>query len=538
MNAPKTYAVMGRGTGKTSGILAPKVRECCKLMPRATGAMVGATYNQVLTRTLPSLVSGLERLGLVKDFHYFVGRRPPKKLNWPEPYEPPLSYEHFIPFWNGYGIHIISQDRKGSSNGLNVDHIFADEAKDIDNAQLQEETLPTMRANRSRFGHLSCHGSIWMTTSMPTMADAKWILKKDEEVDDERVMLIKHIMAEVYKLEAEGRTAHKTRQAVIAKRIRFLCNSAENVRMSSMNEKGILDVPSLTFYKEADSFSNIHILGQEYFANMRETMTDFAYKTEILNIRPDVTENCFYPALSIEKHTYIPEYNESYLGQFGYDYKSAASQANDCRSDSDLTPSLPLRIAVDFGGRFNCLSVTQLQNNVLSFINNLFVKHPYRLEDLATKFCDYYQHFGLKEVEVYPDHTGFNQLPNDNYTYAVQFCNVLNRRGWRVKLAERRAAPLHGEKFLLNNRVLSEDFPNSPIVRFNRVNCKELLNSMFLAPLDTDNKGIKKNKNSETNPNVEYEDATHLSDTFDILIESLFTNLIHELPAYSGSSFD
>ena len=54
--APEEWAVLARGTGKTKGIIAPKSERLLHMMPRCTGVIVGATFQQILTRTYHRLL--------------------------------------------------------------------------------------------------------------------------------------------------------------------------------------------------------------------------------------------------------------------------------------------------------------------------------------------------------------------------------------------------------------------------------------------------------------------------------------------------
>ena len=62
-----------RGAGKST-ILGWFVKEAVKQMPRATGIIVGETYQQMLSRTLPSTKAGLEMFGIYEGIDYVVGK--------------------------------------------------------------------------------------------------------------------------------------------------------------------------------------------------------------------------------------------------------------------------------------------------------------------------------------------------------------------------------------------------------------------------------------------------------------------------------
>ncbi len=70
-------------------------------MPRSGGAIVGANYKQLLTRTLPATFHALSRLGYFQNMHYYVGRKAPASAGFKEPYIKPLSWDYYMHWYNG-----------------------------------------------------------------------------------------------------------------------------------------------------------------------------------------------------------------------------------------------------------------------------------------------------------------------------------------------------------------------------------------------------------------------------------------------------
>ncbi len=522
IDANEEYHVLGRGTGKSSRILAYKALQNMLRMPRSVGIMMGETYSQLLTRTLPSFVAGLAEMGYQKDFHYFIGRKPNASFRFQNPYEPPIKTDYFLSFYNGSGMHLVSQDIVGSSNGINSDWIMADEVKYLDHQKYLDETLPTMRANRQRFSKLSCHHSICFTTSMPTTAESKWILAKREDMDPDLIDLLFQINLVLLDLEKELPKATKKRKAEIKREKKELTEELNVMRKTAL------------YYQEASSLENIAILGEDYIRKMKRIMPDFIFKTEILNERPDSIEGGFYPLLDMDIHGYSQVADTSYLDGLNYDFERL--QDVDCRMDGDCIKTVDLRISVDWGANISCMAICQYLTSIneLRFINNLYVKNTV-FDDLADKFIKYYAHHPIRVVHFCYDHTGNTRVPNSTLTYGQQFAKRLREAGWIVIMATKGAAPTHGEKYLLWYRLLKRESLRLPAIRFNRYKCKELITSMKLAPVKDGNKGIEKDKTSERNKNIDQEDATHFSDTADIQVVSLFTNVINGMPDFMGN---
>lgn len=510
VNANEEYHVLGRGTGKTTGILARKVRDNVLTMPGSSGICVGESYIQILTRTLPALVTGLRMLGLKPDLHFFVRRKPPQKWKWPSPIEPPLDPSHAVFFFNGTVMHLVSQDRKGTSNGINADWVIGDEAKLLDKQQFDDETLPTLRANRALFGKLHNHLSICFTTSMPTVAEDMWILKKEKEMQPERIELILRLHEEIQELKGNGTNASKLYKL--------------ERELTELRKGGVL-------YQEADSFENVAILGEEYFAKMKRIMPAIIWNTEILNLRPDKIKGAFYPDLDLKRHCYEPRYNyEAVERDYGTLQTTDYEDNTTCKYDGHpYRTDEALRISVDWGGHINCMCVGQLKENTLWFLRNFHVLAPSTLDDLANKFCAYYSTHKRKEAHFSYDHTGNSVTANSQYTFAQQFANILKANGWNVQLVTKGAPPTHAEKHVIWSRVLREGNGEGLRVRFNRRACNFLLVSMLNTPLKQGTKwGIEKDKSSERKKKLPQEEATHYSDAADIMLCSLARDVISQ----------
>jgi len=471
----------GRGTGKST-VLAKAIIDCVEQMPRSTGVMPAATYAQILTRTLPSTIAGLEKLGYIKDQHYFVGSRPPKSWKWPEAYEPPLDYKRAVTFWNGATMLLVSQDSSaGSGRGLNVDWIVGDEAALLDEKKFQTDVLLTNRGNLYRVAHYpdgsqkyfkDCplHHSVTLATSTPVTAKGKWILKYEE-------------------------------QAVLhPDRVSFLRASAE---------------------------CNRHNLGDDYFEEAKATMPDFLYNAEVLNIRMKRIEDGFYPMLDEDVHTYN-DFNYDQLEQL------VAGTGMSCLGDADLDRDEPLIIGIDWGKNINCMVVTQANDIEHKILKNHYVLYPKILDDLIDdEFVPYYKPHRKKEVYMWYDPSGNVGVANSRKTYAQQAKDKLISHGWTVYLMTLDSINIkHELKYYLMIDILKGDdkYPN---MRFNRSNCKELWISMNNAPAKAGaNDSIKKDKSSERSKTVDQEHATHFSDALDSILVGMYINRMKSTPGF------
>ncbi len=453
---PDKFLEWGRGTGKST-IIAWQKKEIVHQMPRSANIIVGETYQQILTRTLPSTISALAKLGYKKDLHYFIGRKPPKTWKWSEPFEPPLKYDYFIIWYNGAGYHLVSQDRAGSGRGLNTDSVIGDEAALLDYDRLFQDVLATNRGGIGRYPKTNLHHSTLFASTIPTSDRGKWL----------------------YAMEQEAKKN-----------------------------------PKEVFYLRASAEENRKNLGDKWFRDNKRILTPLMYNLEIENIRPDTIEGGFYSAFNERQHTYT-DYDYAYLESLDYDFEKLSNV--DCRQDRDMLHDKPFDIALDNGGNINTLCIGQEINKEFKTINAMYAQEPLLISDLATAFCDYYHCKRVKEVYYYYDHTAIPRQGIVQTNYAQEFAKVLRSRGWKVNLIYIGQALAHHIKHLILNQALKGEDNRMPTLSFNRHNCKYLIISIKLAPMKQGAKGFEKDKLSERR-NGDQKEATHFSDAWDTLI--------------------
>lgn len=501
IKANTEYWIIGRGGGKTKGILAPRIIDMFHEMPRGKGVFLTPTYKGALVNTLPPLIEGWNEEGYSEGIHYIVGKKPPKHFE--KPLVPPLSYEHSISFYNGSCMVMVSQDRSGSSNGQSVDWVIVDEAKLINKERMDTELMPAVRGNLQHFGHLSSHHSILYVTDMPTGIMGKWILDKDKDVDQQILYAIKSTYAEYRYHLAEY---HKKGTPNWKK---------ENIRREIDKLKFALNAlrKKAVFFFEASALDNIDILGREYFERQQRDLPDLVFRTNILNKRIIRSENGFYSDLS-EKHLYS-DFSHDRVGNLGVRLKDTHSI--DCRDDHDLQDGVPIIVTSDPGARINTLVIAQPYGDELRFINAMHVKAPNKVKHLFKKFNDYYRFLIDKNVIFYYDHTMIGKHGvGDNYK--DDWNKLLKKAGWKVSWSYIGATPDPGKRFQLWANALDEQNPDYPFIRFNKVNCEHLLISMQLAPIKEGYRGFQKDKSSERSDLVKDEDATDYSDAADTLL--------------------
>lgn len=459
----KKFLEWGRGTGKST-IIAYQIKEIAHQMPRSSSLIVGETYQQILTRTLPSTIASLERMGFYKDLHFFIGKTAPKSWKWQEPYEPTGKYDYYMHWYTGAGFHLVSQDRPGSGRGLNTDAVIGDEMTLLDFEKLFNDALATKRGNIDRFGKCPLHQSEFFSGTVPMTNKGKW----------------------VYKMEEEAKKS-----------------------------------PNEIFYIRASAEENRINLGENFFKDNKRRLPTLIYNAEILNIRPDKVEGGFYALLNEEKHTYSA-YNYTYLDSLDYNVTEAHLNS---KQDNDVNHDQPLELAMDYGAHINVAVVGQESMNTFRFLNTLYVKHPFRINDLINNLCDYYSTHRNKTIYYYYDHTAVFTDASRTITYADEVINILRSRGWTVIPVYIGQAPSHHKRYLFWGIALSDD-KRMPHIQINKHNSKVLLISMLHAGVKEGRNGFEKDKRPERNTNIDQSETTHPSDAADTLLYGKYSTTL------------
>lgn len=476
----KTFVLeWGRGTGKST-IIGRHMYDCVTEMPRSLGVLVGSTYSQIKTRTLPSTIAGLEQHEIYQDKHYVIGKFPPDEWKWPKPYQSILDPKNAMFWYNGTVIIFVSLDGGASSGrGINADFAIGDEAALFDQQKFQTDVDATVRGNLHKlaiypdkstkaFGECRHHHSILLATSTPLTQSGMWILDYEQQ--------------------------------------------AKN------------DSNSVVFI-QASAIVNIKNLGKRYFERNKASMPDFLYEAEIEGKRITQIRDGFYPKFVESQHTYVPKENDY--------YKTAdVGVAPTCLGDSDLFTDQPLHLAMDWGANINCLIVAQPTRDELRILKNFYVLAPKIMDDVIVEhFVPYYEAHKRRNNTIYLwyDASGNNRQANSRLTYAQQIRSLLHNYGWNVELKTKsRVNEKHDKKYRLAIDIMTESSVEYPKLKINSRNCRELIISIKNSPAKKGTKQIiQKDKRSEhKNNKTPQQHATHFSDTFDIIMVGLYMRLL------------
>lgn len=460
----------GRGTGKST-ILAKDMKDIVEQMPRCVFPILGDSYTDILTKTLPSTLDGLEMFNYYEGIHYSLN----KPLKGAEkPYKAPRDWKNVIHFWTGAAGVLLSQEKSGDGRGGNFDAGIVDECALIREDFLANNFILSIRGSKkSLFEKSPMFRKITMASTTPVTAAGRWMFKYEDR--------------------------------------------------ARRNPKEI-------FYSIASARANAHNLPKGWYQELKETLPDIIYDAEVEGIRLKSIQNGFYPKFNANHHAVFAS-NDKYLD--GLDMEQLR-QKRTCQMDNDINRYAHLIISIDWGASINAMTISQMQEPFYRVLNAMYVLSPKILDDLANDFCDYYEPHPKKEVVMHYDRTGDDAQANSRYTKAEQFANILRKRGWDVELVSHgeREAP-HDLKYELMAMLMGEQNPNAPKIRFNKVNCRKLIVSIENAGTIEDNGKIKKDKRPEKDKKLDQSQTTHLSDSFDIPVWRMFKHLLEDFMGIS-----
>ena len=98
---------IGRGSGKTTNILAKRLVRIAFAMPRSIVLLGGPSYVLILDTILPGILTYLAE-NYTRGIHYEYGKRPPKFFA--QPFTPISRWEHTISFPSGCVCQFVSID--------------------------------------------------------------------------------------------------------------------------------------------------------------------------------------------------------------------------------------------------------------------------------------------------------------------------------------------------------------------------------------------------------------------------------------------
>jgi hypothetical protein len=284
-DTPFLYCELGRGSGKTTHILAPRIDRVQESMPGAILVLAAATYRSLFENILPGILEYFSD-NYERGIYFEFGREAPRHFKPCHTWI--ANWRHTISFCNGCVIQFVSADRPESMLGKNAAHLFVDEMLRIPEEKFLERIIPALRADRSKYAQSPYFMGISGFSSTPNFeTDDDWFLKYEHDMNNTLIDCIQEIAWEIDLRLAELELAKKQ---LDLDRIKRLARFVErwNTRLAHLRR-------GQTFYLRASSFSNLKILGIDYIQNQIKSIKDkdMLY-TAIFAIRKLKVENMFF----------------------------------------------------------------------------------------------------------------------------------------------------------------------------------------------------------------------------------------------------
>lgn len=533
-------AVMSRGTGKTVKIQAIRSFQTAEAVPGGLSVFYNATYIGAQQRTVSDTLKGWRELGLIEGIDFVKNIKPPSHFGSSD-YNP-LNYKNVISYKNGHKFMIASNDRPGMVNSLSITGgSFIDEARFLNEKLMRQDLYPAIRGRNIWGKNNPFVFSRTYTSDMPFITDdALWLLEFANKMNKEQITLIVQSAIKVEKLKnkiIKYKKLYASATSMDVKRMhlnkissfnKLLIKKQEQANAIRMNYNG---VRGSVYFDTASFISNINILGIKYFLDNADPRNELVTKTSFLNIKPEEVENKFYSHLHA-RHFITGNFNYSNVEELGIPDKSGLTiQASDIM---DYDPMKPIDIELDYGDMCTC-SISQTFGNEERYIASFEVILPKGVDDLVIIVNNFLQHHMKRVIYVYKDPSGNSMKDKRGKSYGPQTINKLKEFGWTVfdKTPPGSYNPLHDDKHLLINMILSEKHKRFPFVRIIRDTNMQLESSLNKAPRlvvisAQGKKEIRKDKSSEKKLKLEDKpmNSTDHSDHFDIKLWHKYEHLL------------
>ena len=187
IGAKDETVIAGRRTGKTDGLVAPRVWAVSNSMPGMLGAWLAISRQQAFAKTIPGTMAAMERMfGFVLGVHMGWGR-PPRHAR-PSIFKP-KTYDNIIWLANGAQWASISLAQTASANSYTFSHAILDEGRFASKKKIDEEFMPALSGQTHPMGDINFseynpfyRGRLFVTDASLT-AKGSWLEREDEKLD-------------------------------------------------------------------------------------------------------------------------------------------------------------------------------------------------------------------------------------------------------------------------------------------------------------------------------------------------------------------
>lgn len=505
------YAEWARATGKTEGVIVPRLIRVANDMPGELSFLVHKTYVALMTNVWPNIqasfsrpviVNGKQRAMLEYGIDYVVGEsKLPSHFRRPRY---PIAYaKHSVIFRNGAHLQLVSSDQPESVAGRNAVHAFVEEMKHNSGEKLKSRLFPSLRGGGAEIRKSAYYEGVTgvSDTARVDLGEDAWFEEYENKMDKQLIDEIANVSFalnqssyKIYKLKAELRN---TKNPVLIEQIRL-----ENQRLQSFIARWkprLADMRrNAIYYIRASSFCNKDILGAKFFKTQLDTLDMDEFLTAICAIRHKEVTNKFFTTYDHERHQFKDSYIYNQILKL--DLKEMFTLT--ARYLKHYNKREPLFVGYD-PGNFSSLIVGQKKEYGRRFdiIKEFWAYIPDDQQSLANQM---YSFFGTdainKVIHLYPDRAGnktreeIEQITTDSLAMKA----ALESYGFSVILYNEGAPTIyHWQQFRLCQLLFGEKLPSLPIVRIDENECPNLCSAILISPLKRTNGKIELDKSSE-----------------------------------------
>lgn len=505
------YAEWGRATGKTEGVMGPRLIRVANDMPGELSFLVHKTYVALMTNVWPNIqayfsrpviVNGRQRAMLEYGVDYVVGEtRLPSHFRLPRY---PVSYaKHSVIFRNGAHLQLVSSDQPESVAGRNAVHAFIEEMKHNSGEKLKSRLFPSLRGGSAEIRKSAYYEGVTgvSDTARVDLGEDDWFEDYERNMNHELIEEIASVSLAVnkslYRQFVLNREMRETKNPISMEKIRLEQQQLASFlarwkpRLADMRRNAV-------YYIRASSFRNKDILGPKFFKTQLDTLDMDEFLTAICGVRHKEVTNKFFSAYDKAKHQFKDSY--VYDAILGHDLKDKFTLTARYLRHYDRRE--PLYVGYD-PGAFSSMVVGQKKDygRQLDIIKEFWAYYPEEQDSLAQQF---YQFFGAdaqdKVVHLYPDRAGnkrreeLEQITTDSRALKA----ALEGYGFSVILHNEGAATIyHWQQFKLCLMLFGEQRNFLPRVRICENECKNLCSAILISPLVKKGNSIELDKSSE-----------------------------------------
>jgi len=509
-------AEMARASGKTEGIIGPRMIRVAYDMPGELSFLIHKTYVALMNNIVPNLRAFFSKPGqdgkplMEEGIHYVVGATNLPK-HFVKPLYPAAYPKHSIVFVTGHQLQLVASDQPDSMAGRSGVHAFIEEMKHNKGEKLKSRIFPGLRGGKgkTRMSHYYEGITGVSDTARVDLGEDDWFFEFEKNVDQKLISEI--VSAALYlnkaivkkeRLEYELQLERDHDSRAAAQRQLRKATSVVNTWAPKLRDMR----HAATYYLKASTFVNKDFLGVKYFKTQQDTLLMEEFLSAICNIRMQRVTDMFFSGFKKLLHTFDDSYKYDSILKF--DLKETFTLSAEYLRHYDHRE--PLLIGYD-PGNFCSMVVGQEKRdtNEIRILKEFYCWIPNQQGELARQFAAFFgQHATNRRIILYADRAGNKKkIEADKITTDSRLLkSELESYKFRVDhKTEKQRTIFYFEHLKLLTMILAEDMRSLPKLRIDSNECTNLVSSIFLTPVKRDDGKIEMDKSSEKKVSMEYQ---------------------------------